>query len=194
MFQGASLTDGDGQGNFDQLPQQSLDDMLQGKTTANISFYDDTALCTAAYRIMKSMLNSWLGEVVSYENPLAAEQIEHFHRWATFSYKLTTRYNPHVASIAEQGNVSGHMTFRNPTCEPRHLNQKCGKPITAVWWLEITQGVNFSAWNDYVVLTAEWNFSLSASQSSFLLWLKGEHRDPIERVIVVPVSSNELLE
>ena len=80
MFQGASLTDGDGQGNFDQLPQQSLDDMLQGKTTANISFYDDTALCTAAYRIMKSMLNSWLGEVVSYENPLAAEQIEHFHR------------------------------------------------------------------------------------------------------------------
>lgn len=44
------ITDAEGQGNFDQLPQQSLDSMLQGKTAANISFYDETALCSVAFR------------------------------------------------------------------------------------------------------------------------------------------------
>ncbi|XP_067928568.1 DNA polymerase epsilon catalytic subunit A-like [Watersipora subatra] len=81
ILQGSVITDAEGQGNFDQLPQQSLDSMLQGNTSANISFYDDTALCSSAFRIMKSMLNSWLCEVVKYENQLAADQIEHFHRW-----------------------------------------------------------------------------------------------------------------
>ncbi|KAF6026125.1 POLE [Bugula neritina] len=81
ILQGSVITDSEGQGNFDQLPQQSLDSMLQGKTAANTSFYDETALCSSAFRIMKAMLNSWLCEVVKYENPLAAEQIEHFHRW-----------------------------------------------------------------------------------------------------------------
>lgn len=48
--QGHNLTDDEGQGNFDQLPQLTLDSMLQGKTVANITFYDDTALCSAAYK------------------------------------------------------------------------------------------------------------------------------------------------
>lgn len=48
--QGAQLTDGEVQNSFDQLPQHSLDSMLQGKTAANVSFYDDTALCASAFR------------------------------------------------------------------------------------------------------------------------------------------------
>ena len=50
------ITDAEGQGNFDQLPQQSLDSMLQGKTSTNISFYDDTALCNAAFRYAAGLL------------------------------------------------------------------------------------------------------------------------------------------
>lgn len=50
LFQGAQLTDGEVHNSFDQLPQQSLDSMLLGKTAANVSFYDDTALCASAFR------------------------------------------------------------------------------------------------------------------------------------------------
>lgn len=49
-LQGSIITDSEGQGNFNQLPQQSLDNMLTGKTAASISFYDETALCSTAFK------------------------------------------------------------------------------------------------------------------------------------------------
>ena len=41
-------------------------------------------------RVLRSMLNSWLCEVVKYENQLAADQIEHFHRSVILLPMLST--------------------------------------------------------------------------------------------------------
>ena len=62
------------------MPQASLEEMVEG-TTAILPSYDETALCSAAFKILRSMINVWLRDVSLHQNPYADFQIIHFYRW-----------------------------------------------------------------------------------------------------------------
>ncbi|XP_026280416.1 DNA polymerase epsilon catalytic subunit 1 [Frankliniella occidentalis] len=65
---------------FDAMPQASLEDMISGQT-AVLPSYDETALCSAAFKVLRSMVNAWLRDVTMYKNEFADLQIVHFYRW-----------------------------------------------------------------------------------------------------------------
>ncbi|XP_014670833.1 PREDICTED: DNA polymerase epsilon catalytic subunit A-like [Priapulus caudatus] len=68
--------------SFDMIPQASIEDMVAGgSSVANLAAYDETALCSIAFRIMKMMVQTWLREVSTYENIFADHQLMHFYRW-----------------------------------------------------------------------------------------------------------------
>ncbi|XP_047033802.1 DNA polymerase epsilon catalytic subunit 1 [Helicoverpa zea] len=49
---------------------------------ANASMpYDETAQCSAAFKILRTMIASWLRDVTQYKNVFADLQISHFYRW-----------------------------------------------------------------------------------------------------------------
>lgn len=67
---------------FDTIPQASLDDMITNPNLLQmLPSYDETALCSAAFRIMRSMVNGWLREVSVNRNVYSDFQIVHFYRW-----------------------------------------------------------------------------------------------------------------
>ncbi|XP_074652055.1 DNA polymerase epsilon catalytic subunit A-like [Tubulanus polymorphus] len=79
--------------SFDVIPQQSLEDMLEGQGAATtLTGYDETALCSVAFRIMKSMVHSWIRDVTQHQNVFADHQIIHFYRWVRSSSALL--YDP----------------------------------------------------------------------------------------------------
>ncbi|XP_045777091.1 DNA polymerase epsilon catalytic subunit 1 isoform X2 [Maniola jurtina] len=43
--------------------------------------YDETAQCSAAFKILRTMIASWLRDVTLYKNVFADYQISHFYRW-----------------------------------------------------------------------------------------------------------------
>ncbi|CAK1550449.1 unnamed protein product [Leptosia nina] len=43
--------------------------------------YDETAQCSAAFKILRTMIASWLRDVTVYKNVFADFQISHFYRW-----------------------------------------------------------------------------------------------------------------
>lgn len=56
--------------------------MISGEsTTLGIPSYDETALCSAAFKVLRSMVNAWLRDVTIYKNMFADYQIIHFYRW-----------------------------------------------------------------------------------------------------------------
>ncbi|XP_053408498.1 DNA polymerase epsilon catalytic subunit A-like [Mercenaria mercenaria] len=68
--------------SFDTMPQSSLEEMVQGQGAATMmTSYDETALCSAAFRILKSMVQSWVRDVTVHSNVFADNQIIHFYRW-----------------------------------------------------------------------------------------------------------------
>ncbi|XP_054248557.1 DNA polymerase epsilon catalytic subunit A [Indicator indicator] len=68
--------------SFDVIQQASLEDMVTGNQAANIpASYDETALCSNTFRIMKSMVVSWVKEIMQYHNVYADNQVIHFYRW-----------------------------------------------------------------------------------------------------------------
>eukprot|EP00112_Aurelia_sp_Birch-Aquarium-sp1_P000107 Seg1008.10 transcript_id=Seg1008.10/GoldUCD/mRNA.D3Y31 product="DNA polymerase epsilon catalytic subunit A" protein_id=Seg1008.10/GoldUCD/D3Y31 len=69
--------------SFDSLPQASLEDLMSSGpgAVANLTSYDEAALCSTAFRILKSLIYSWLHEVSSNQNPFADNQLIHFYRW-----------------------------------------------------------------------------------------------------------------
>ncbi|XP_062505128.1 DNA polymerase epsilon catalytic subunit A-like isoform X2 [Corticium candelabrum] len=68
--------------SFDHVPQASLEDMMSGGTSAStMSAFDETALCSGAFRILRNLVFSWLREVSHYQNRLADLQLIHFYRW-----------------------------------------------------------------------------------------------------------------
>lgn len=78
---------------FDVMPQASLEDMIgNNPSSLALTNYDETALCSAAFRIMRSMVNSWLREVAIHRNVFADFQIVHFYRWVRSSQSLL--YDP----------------------------------------------------------------------------------------------------
>lgn len=64
---------------FDAAPQVSVDEMITGQGSA-LSSYDETALCSAAFRVVRAMVNSWLRDVSIRRNVYADYQIVHFYR------------------------------------------------------------------------------------------------------------------
>ncbi|VDP90350.1 unnamed protein product [Echinostoma caproni] len=47
----------------------------------NITSYDETAACSAAFRVLRNMVAGWVRDVTQYQNPLADEQIIYFYQW-----------------------------------------------------------------------------------------------------------------
>lgn len=81
---------------FDTIPQASLDDMITNPNLLQmLPSYDETALCSAAFRVMRSMVNGWLREVSINRNVYSDYQIVHFYRWIrstnTFLYDPALR-------------------------------------------------------------------------------------------------------
>ncbi|XP_041470272.1 DNA polymerase epsilon catalytic subunit A-like isoform X2 [Lytechinus variegatus] len=68
---------------FDAIQQTSLEDMVSGQpgAAASLASYDETALCTVSFRIMKTMVHGWLRDVTAYHNVFADYQIMHYYRW-----------------------------------------------------------------------------------------------------------------
>ncbi|XP_071480194.1 DNA polymerase epsilon catalytic subunit A-like [Diadema antillarum] len=79
----SELEGGAGSIAFDAIQQTSLEEMVSGQpgAAASLASYDETALCTVAFRIMKSMVHGWLRDVTAYSNVFADYQIMHFYRW-----------------------------------------------------------------------------------------------------------------
>uniref|UniRef100_A0A8C0HBU2 DNA polymerase epsilon catalytic subunit n=1 Tax=Chelonoidis abingdonii TaxID=106734 RepID=A0A8C0HBU2_CHEAB len=68
--------------SFDVIQQASLEDMVTGNQAASIpASYDETALCSNTFRILKSMVVGWVKEITQYHNVYADNQVIHFYRW-----------------------------------------------------------------------------------------------------------------
>ncbi|CAC5377738.1 POLE [Mytilus coruscus] len=79
--------------SFDTLPQTSLEEMVQGQGAATyLASYDETALCSATFRILKGMVQGWVRDVTHYNNVFADNQIIHFYRWLRSSSAML--YDP----------------------------------------------------------------------------------------------------
>lgn len=66
--------------------------MVNRNDASILPSYDDTALCSAAFRVMRSMINGWLREVTINRNVFSDFQIVHFYRWVRSSNALL--YDP----------------------------------------------------------------------------------------------------
>ncbi|XP_019487455.1 PREDICTED: DNA polymerase epsilon catalytic subunit A [Hipposideros armiger] len=68
--------------SFDVTQQASLEDMITGNQAASaLASYDETALCSSTFRILKSMVVGWVKEITQYGNAYADNQVVHFYRW-----------------------------------------------------------------------------------------------------------------
>lgn len=68
--------------SFDVIQQASLEEMMAGNQAANaLASYDETALCSHTFRILKSMVVGWVKEITHYQNMYADNQVMHFYRW-----------------------------------------------------------------------------------------------------------------
>nr|XP_035967011.1 DNA polymerase epsilon catalytic subunit A-like [Halichoerus grypus] len=68
--------------SFDVIQQASLEDMITGNQAAGtLASYDETALCSSTFRILKSMVVGWVKEITHYHNIYADNQVMHFYRW-----------------------------------------------------------------------------------------------------------------
>lgn len=86
-FEGASSV------SFDMIPKASIEDLVFGQGAATmLTSYDEIALCSTAFRIMKNMVHGWIQDVTKYQNIFADQQIMHFYRWLRSSDALL--YDP----------------------------------------------------------------------------------------------------
>lgn len=76
---------------FDVMPQAaSLDTIIN--STGHLPNYDETTLCSGAFRIMRSMVTAWLRQVSTQRNKFSDVQIVNFYRWIKSSNALL--YDP----------------------------------------------------------------------------------------------------
>ncbi|XP_043487163.1 DNA polymerase epsilon catalytic subunit 1 isoform X1 [Polistes fuscatus] len=67
---------------FSNIQKASLQEMVTGDNpSAMIPSYDETTLCSPAFKILQIMVNAWLRDVTIYKNIFADYQIIHFYRW-----------------------------------------------------------------------------------------------------------------
>lgn len=69
--------------SFDIMPQVGIDEMVGGQA-AVLPTYDETALCSGAFRVLRSMVNAWIRDVSLHRNVFADFQIVHFYRCDLF--------------------------------------------------------------------------------------------------------------
>lgn len=85
ILQSHHINDLEGAGSigisFDVLQQASLEDMVTGNQSTAVASYDETALCSNTFRILKSMVVGWVKEITQYHNVYADNQVMHFYRW-----------------------------------------------------------------------------------------------------------------
>ncbi|XP_037367272.1 DNA polymerase epsilon catalytic subunit A [Talpa occidentalis] len=68
--------------SFSVVPQASLEDMISGVQAAStLASYDETALCSGTFRVLKSMVVGWVREITQHHNIYADNQVMHFYRW-----------------------------------------------------------------------------------------------------------------
>lgn len=85
ILQSHHINDLEGAGSvgisFDVLQKASLEDMVTGNQANAVASYDETALCSNTFRILKSMVVGWVKEITQYHNVYADNQVMHFYRW-----------------------------------------------------------------------------------------------------------------
>ncbi|CAH3120153.1 unnamed protein product [Pocillopora meandrina] len=88
--------------SFDSMPQASLEELVQGGSSAasSLTTYDEAALCSSAFRILKGMVHSWLHEVSTYGNLNADAQLMHFYRWLASPSALL--YDPALCRMVQR--------------------------------------------------------------------------------------------
>lgn len=77
--------------SFDTMPQASLEEMVEG-TTLTLPSYDETALCSAAFKVLRAVVSSWLKDIARDQNVFADFQLVHFYRWLRSPHSLL--YDP----------------------------------------------------------------------------------------------------
>jgi DNA polymerase epsilon subunit 1 len=65
---------------FDTMPQQSLEEMMGNAAGPSLASYDETALCSGAFRVLRTMVSSWLRDVSVHRNVIADYQLINFYR------------------------------------------------------------------------------------------------------------------
>ncbi|KAL7059051.1 hypothetical protein AAHC03_013201 [Spirometra sp. Aus1] len=77
---------------FDRLvpAQRSIEEQLSRGVNvgAQITDYDETAACSAAFRVLRTMVMGWVKDVTQYQNALADEQVINFYHWLRSSSSL----------------------------------------------------------------------------------------------------------
>lgn len=86
ILQAAHINDAEGGAgdsvSFDAGQGPSLEEMMGGDgENVNLTSFDDTAQCTQVFRVLKHLVQTWLNEVVNYQNTEADRQLQHFYRW-----------------------------------------------------------------------------------------------------------------
>jgi len=66
---------------FDTLPQASLEEMMGNTPAPSLASYDETALCSGAFRVLRSMVSAWLRDVSVHRNVMADYQLINFYRF-----------------------------------------------------------------------------------------------------------------
>uniref|UniRef100_A0A8D8VQ89 DNA polymerase epsilon catalytic subunit n=3 Tax=Cacopsylla melanoneura TaxID=428564 RepID=A0A8D8VQ89_9HEMI len=79
--------------SFDTMPQASLEEMVEG-TTLTLPSYDETALCSAAFKVLRAVVSTWLKDIARDQNVFADFQLVHFYRWLRSPHSLL--YDPAI--------------------------------------------------------------------------------------------------
>ena len=67
--------------SFDSIAHTSLDDIVGTGFKSTLTSFDESAQCTPVFRVLKSIVHTWLTETVQYNNELADSQLVSFYRW-----------------------------------------------------------------------------------------------------------------
>ena len=60
--------------------QASLEELMEGTSAATLTVYDEAALCSSAFKILRGMVHTWMNEASIYSNTYADLQLQHFYR------------------------------------------------------------------------------------------------------------------
>ncbi len=60
--------------------QASLEELMEGTGAASLTVYDEAALCSSAFKILRGLVHTWLNEVSTHQNHYADLQLQHFYR------------------------------------------------------------------------------------------------------------------
>ena len=60
--------------------QASLEELMEGTGAASLTVYDEAALCSSAFKVLRGLVHTWLNEVSTHQNQFADLQLQHFYR------------------------------------------------------------------------------------------------------------------